>query len=178
MVFCHKSIPSSFAAARRSHKLVMCPQETPLCPPGRQGETLKTHRHLLPTTHPAAHPPPQSQQVSVGKILIFPEAPCDNKPWLQLRLGLHKSQGKNKVVMERATACTLWQKGGLPHVPHLLSAPHWHTARSWLHRPRTEGTELAMMWDRKLIQQQEKGPVIPRRKASPGRGGVCGTAHW
>lgn len=44
MVLCRKFIPSSSAAARGSHTLVMCLQETLLCPPEWQGETLKTQR--------------------------------------------------------------------------------------------------------------------------------------
>lgn len=50
MVLCQKSIPSTSAAARSSHTLVLCPQEILLCPPEWQGGTLKTHRHLRPTT--------------------------------------------------------------------------------------------------------------------------------
>lgn len=36
-----------------------------------------------------------------------------------------------------------------------------------------------MAWDGKLIQQQEKGPITLRSKASPGRGGRSWeAAHW
>lgn len=46
-------------------------------------------------------------------------------------------------------------------------SPHSCT---WLHGPGTEGTELPTLRDGKfLIQQEEKGPVTPRSKASPGR---------